>query len=105
MKGYVYVIVREDLSGPQKVVQAVHAAIEACRNYLDDEENHPSVIVLGVKNEEKLKKVEWELYERGDCHYEVFREPDRGLEMTAIATGPLYGGGREIFKRYQLLKF
>ena len=104
--GYVYVFVRNDLSYAQKAVQSAHAAVEACRWYLDEDLPHPSIIILVVKNEAKLKKVEEEIknMEGGVFHYEAFREPDMGNEMTAIATGPLYGDQRDMFKRYQLLK-
>lgn len=96
---YMYVIVRNDLSGPQKAVQSAHAAIESGRRYLKEGEEHPSVIILIVKNERKLI----ELQDKIPYDHVVFREPDIGNQVTAIATKPLVGEEREFFKRYQLL--
>jgi hypothetical protein len=50
-----YVGIRRDLSVPQQVVQSVHAALEAGWA-VGPQEEHPSVIVLGFKSEESLKK-------------------------------------------------
>ena len=98
-----YVIIRKDISPAQQVVQACHASIEACwRRHLDDLP-HPSVIVLMVKDEKKLKKLETELFNAGHIHYEVFREPNMNNEITAIATGQTEGR-LDILKRYCLLK-
>lgn len=44
---------RRDLSGPQRVVQAGHALIEAQRNFPYEGE-HPYLIMIGVKTEKKL---------------------------------------------------
>lgn len=96
---YMYVIVRNDLSPPQKAVQAAHAAIESARHFVSDGEEHPSVIILIVKNEAKLIK----LYDKIPYDCISFEEPDIGNQMTAIATRPLCGKERDFFKRYQLL--
>ena len=53
---YIYVIVRNDLSNAQKAVQSSHAVIESSRKFLPINAEHPSVIILIVKNQKKLIK-------------------------------------------------
>ena len=96
---YIYVIVRNDLSNAQKAVQSSHAVIESSRKFLPINAEHPSVIILIVKNQKKLIKIS----EHMDLEHVVFREPDIGNEMTAIASRPVMGDEREYFKKYQLL--
>lgn len=100
---YLYVIIRKDLSHAQQVVQSCHAAIEASWPRHLDDLPHPSVIVLMVKNENKLIQLEKDLYDCGEIHYEVFREPDLNNSITAIATCPVKGK-LDILKKYCLLK-
>lgn len=98
-----YVFVREDLSHPQQVVQACHAAIEAATHFsLGNLAEHPSVIVLAAKSEQKLHNVRKYLVDNGIKHAH-FYEPDIGDELTAVATEPITGERRELFKKYQLL--
>jgi len=95
-----YVFVRKDLSTAQQAVQTAHAAIESTKRwpYIGD---HPHLVVIGVKNEEKLKNV----IDKARSHGIItvgFREDD-GL-LTAVATRPIIDSGdREVFKKYQLL--
>ena len=98
--GYMYIVVRNDLTNAQKAVQSTHAGIEASREYIKKDDEHPSVIITVVKNERKLKK----LIDKLEIEYKVFKEPDIGNEITALATRPLYGEERKIFERYMLLQ-
>lgn len=100
---YVYIIVRNDLSNAQKAVQGTHVAIEVARNSMDKQQEHPSVIYVIVRNEQKLINISKELLDN-DIEIKVFREPDIDNEMTAIATVPLIGSKRDCLKRFQLLK-
>ena len=100
--GYVYVIVRNDLSVPQKAVQSCHACIEVAREYIGKEDGHPSVIICVIRDENKLKRL-IEKMDNESIVFKEFREPDIGNELTAIATSPLYGDQRKFFSRYQLL--
>ncbi len=52
-KNKIYVFVRRDLSIPQVIVQACHAAIES---QSPTQEKHPHLVLIGVKTEEKLKQ-------------------------------------------------
>lgn len=98
-----YVLVRKDLSFSQQVVQSCHASIEAALHLIPTTIEHPHVIVCGVDNEDKLKKAASKL----DClgvRFKRFHEADMQDQLTALATGPIYGDNRKIFKNYQLLK-
>lgn len=98
-----YIITRRNLGNAQKAVQSVHAAIEATRLFIKEGQEHPSVIIVEVKSEEKLKKVMEEL--DGRVNYKIFREPDRNNEITALATEPVYGDVRKLFSRFQLISW
>lgn len=99
---YMYIVTRNDLSPSQKAVQSCHAAIEATKAFGDSIQTHPSVILCVVKSEHKLKALQDKLQYAG-VDFTSFREPDIGDQLTAIASTPLAGADREIFKRYQLL--
>jgi hypothetical protein len=104
MKRYMYVAVRRDLSVPQQVVQACHASIDACWPIHQDDLEHPSVVVLGMKTEAALLKFKDYLDSVGWLHYEEFREPDRNNELTSIAVCPIIEDYKKLFKKFQLLK-
>lgn len=79
-----YVLIRQDLSRSQKIVQAVHASAE----FLLHDNNHiwynGTIICLKVKNEEELLNLEKRIKNMG-IPYSSFREPDTGNDMTALA--------------------
>jgi hypothetical protein len=102
MKSYIYVFVRNDLTAPQKAVQACHAVLEACWPFHLDDLEHPSVILLGVENEEELDRIEEDLPYY--FHYEVFREPHYGNSKTALAVYPVTEADRKWFKDFKLMK-
>jgi peptidyl-tRNA hydrolase len=97
-----YILIRNDLSNAQKAVQACHAAIESSRQFTKPTDEHPSVILCSVKNENKLLKCAKELEDLGIEHT-IFREPDIGNQATALASKPLIGKDRKAFSRFQLL--
>ena len=101
---HVYIFVRKDLSTSEQAVQSSHAAIEAAKNFgLKELPDHPHLVILGVKNEKKLDQALEYLEENGIRHY-GYREPDYDDSLTAIATEPLQGDVRKLFKKWQLLK-
>lgn len=101
---YVYVFVRSDLSHAQIVVQTSHAAIEAARQGLIPADRpHPHLVVLGVRDENKLIQIQSKL-EAAGIRFRSFIEPDIGNQLTAIATEPISGERRKFFKNYQLLQ-
>lgn len=97
--GYCYVFLRGNLSNAQKSVQAGHSLIEICQKY--SFKNHPSLIYLIVKSEEKLKRVAQELIDN-NINFSLFREPDMNNEITSIATEPIFSEKRKVLERYQL---
>lgn len=97
-----YVFVRKDLTHSQQVVQASHACIEASRVFLEPDTEHPHLVVIGVKNQNKLKKCIEHLKQLNICH-EEFIEPDIGNEITAVATVPISGDIRTHLAKYCLL--
>lgn len=83
-------------------MQSAHACIEAAKNfYLGDD--HPSVIVFGIKNEQKLKEISGILQEQG-IRIREFLEPDIDFQLTAFATEPVCESQRHLFKKYCLLR-
>jgi hypothetical protein len=96
--GHLYVVVRDDLTNAQRTVQAAHAAIEVARN--KELKHHPNLVILTARDEPSLHK----LLDTIDLPIEVFREPDRNNEVTAVAAGPLYGEDRRKFRKFKMLK-
>lgn len=96
-----YVFIRRDLPRPQQVVQACHAIIEATKQFPPPEQ-HPNVIVLGIKDEKRLASIRDELNRHGIGHI-PFHEPDMDNSLTSIATEPVDGLRRNYFRKYRLL--
>ncbi len=93
-------LVCEDLSLPQQVVQAVHAAHEAGRLLTD--KGGLSVAVCSVPNERKLHLAHARIEDSG-IRAVLFREPDLGGRATAIATEPVnHETFRNTFRKYRL---
>ena len=99
---YVYVIVRDDLTPPQKTVQSCHAIIEATRNF-NMNGTHPTVIVCAVGSEGQLYDLCDEIANKRIL-FARFYEPDIGDQLTAIATEPVTGDTRLHFRHLQLLQ-
>lgn len=91
-----YIIVRNDLPDIQKLVQSSHVAWECGKEY-----SHPSLVVVVVKNEKKLKLVMQDLTNL-KIKYKLFRDNIFNNEITAIGTEPL--DDIQYLKRFQLLK-
>lgn len=64
---------------------------------------HPSVILLGVRDEDELHRVRKHLIDRNVRHVH-FYEPDRDDELTSIACEPVFDDGRKAFKKFRLLR-
>lgn len=93
---------RSDLSAPQQVVQACHAAIEVAKSFLPTGSLHPHIVVCAVADERQLFQC-IDRFRRLEIAYRAFYEPDRGNELTAIGTEPVSGERRQVFKRYRCL--
>jgi hypothetical protein len=84
------------------VVQACHASLEAARAFLPDPDPHPFVIVCGIRDEPKLCRA-LDRLRAHEIRYRAFYEPDLDGQLTAVATEPVFGHQRHVFRQYQLL--
>jgi hypothetical protein len=87
-KPYVYVLVREDISAEQQLVQASHAALEAGFRF-ERPLQTARLIVLSVPDREALEAAADRLHRYGIDHH-MFLEPDFGMGHSALATRPLH---------------
>lgn len=95
-----YVFVREDLSIAQQIVQTSHATFEV--GAVANTVKSPNFVLIGVKSEQQLHQIKEMLYEQ-QIECKMFFEPDIN-QHTAIATVPIVGDSRKIFKKYELFK-
>ncbi len=102
MKKAIYIFVRNDLSYSQKVVQSCHAALEATRQFVNNDERY-KIVVLAAKSEPKLMSIMMEAGGKG-IKTTYFTEPDMDFQVTAVATEPLDDEQRKVFQRYKLLQ-
>jgi hypothetical protein len=100
--GYVYVISRKDIPQPHLSVQIAHAVLAATNAYGNPNITHPNLVVCVVDNEKTLDGIFNRLKEAGVkvCGW---TEEDMGRQLTAIATGILFGDERRHFRRLKLL--
>lgn len=97
-----YVVVRTDLPFPQQAVQACHAILESQKSFPDPPNSvHPYVIVCRAKSMATLNNIAHKLQQSG-IPLVYFHEPDRGGELTAIATCTVFD--RTPFRKLQLLQ-
>ena len=103
--GYVYIMVRKDLTPSQQIVQACHAAYESGLNLGEIVNDDPIfLIVLQCKDEIELKAIRTYLIKQTEKISVIsFNEPDLNNELTAIATGRLYDDKeRNIMSKFEL---
>jgi hypothetical protein len=96
---YTYLFIRKDLTSPQQIVQASHAALQAGNRFGP----HSHLVLIGVNCEEELYKAAGHL-EQHEIEFEMFHEPDDNTGHTAICTRPLAGSERRPLRRFQLMK-
>lgn len=98
-------IVRKDLPFPVQAVQTSHAVLESSNNFPDYFKNipHPYLVLTSVKSELQLLNWAKKLKDAG-IKFSLWKEPDLRNETTSLATIPVYGETRFIFKNLQLLK-
>lgn len=99
---YVYVFIRKDISFEQQLVQAAHATLELGQRFAENKDQC-SIVMIGVKNKNELLKVAEKL-KVNDIDYELFFEPDFEMGESALATRPIVGEERFLFKKYNLYK-
>ena len=94
-----YAIVRKDIPVRDQIVQIGHACLCAGKKF--EWSDTVFMVVLQVENQEKLLEAAQYL----DCHgtkYEIFFEPDDNYGYTALATEPICGEQRKLFRKYKL---
>lgn len=100
---YVYVMVREDLSREQQLVQVGHAALEAGNRFPAARGGPAHLILLVTPNQVTLEATARALLRQGIDHH-LFFEPDFGMGHSALATRPLYGAERKAMRKYPLYR-
>lgn len=98
---HVYVAVRSDLPFAHQAVQAVHAGIAVARDLIPAGIEHPSLVLVTVPDIPALLKL------RNRCDAEgidnrLFIEEDLGFTPTALATAPVNGKARKLFRELPL---
>ena len=84
-----YVLIRKNLSKSQQAVQGGHAVAEYILNNPECVWSNGTLVYLAVKDEEEL--ISWSnILKSENINYSLFREPDIGNQITAIAT--VYNG-------------
>jgi hypothetical protein len=96
-----YIFIREDLTGPQRIVQASHAAHEAGHDY-GKADGSTHIVLLGTPTQDALLKAAEHL-EKNDIPFKMFFEPDYDTGYTAIATKPLRGDERRPLRKFRTL--
>jgi hypothetical protein len=82
-------------------VQGIHASIEAARRFCIPP--HEYVVLCAVKNEAQLSRWASKLRSAG-VDFCAFHEPDLENQFTSLATEPIVGDRRRLFKSLQLVK-
>lgn len=104
MEYHAYIFVRQDLSPEQQLIQFGHVACALGKSLPDHVCPHKlNFVGIGVKNEAHLVKSSLNMDDNG-IEYVVFREPDIGDEITAVASLPVTGAQREAFRKYKTLR-
>jgi hypothetical protein len=99
----IYVLVRQDISLAQQMVQACHASAEMARQYYERTANIAHLVLLSVENEDKLLQAAERLSSQGIEHV-VFHEPDNNMGFSALASQPVSSESSRAFKKWPLWK-
>ena len=100
---YFYVLIRKDLTLPQQICQAVHAAYESGLQLADPYQITDYTVVCEVPDESALLLAQEEI-ERKGFRTVVFSEPDLEGQATALATEPILSHKRKKMGKYKLWK-
>ena len=101
MTEYMYIFVRTDIPVAYQMVQVGHATFEAGKKF--SPAIHPHFVLLPTANQEELLKLAVKL-EDNNIEFVMFHEPDNDTGYTALATKPISGDDRSMFKRYKTHK-
>ena len=98
---FVYVFVRQDISLPEQLVHAAHAAYHMGNLFHDELVGMPSLVMIGTPHPKAFDKVVRRLAENEIAHY-VWTDPDTDYGPTAIATVPLTSEQKQCLANYRL---
>lgn len=105
MNNYAYIFVRQDMSPEQQLIQFGHVCAVMGNELSPHISPHELYFVgIGVANEEALIDA-MVLMDVNGVAYSAFSEPDMDNTFTAIASSPVTGKTRNLFSKYQTLKF
>lgn len=96
-----YIFVRQDISIPQQLVQAAHAAHESGLAHSNSGKLN-SIIIFGTKDKEELESLLDRFRPQLTCY--PFYEPYKDTGLTAFATLPIPEADRHLFKGFKLWK-
>lgn len=92
---------RQDIPIAQQIVQSNHVTFEVARRLPPDQDDIPSVVVIGVPDKAALLRVITKL-ETHNIHHQAFHEPDFDMGLSAVATVPLAEEQRRVLSNYRL---
>lgn len=92
---------RQDISIPQQLVQASHAAHESGLAHSASGETN-SIIIFGTKDRPELESLLDDFSPKLECY--PFFEPYKDTGLTAFATKPIPESDRHLFKKFKLWK-
>jgi hypothetical protein len=101
---YCYIFVRQDITPEQQLIQFGHVAAKAGAKSPDKLWEYVHFVGIGVRNERELHKAAL-LMADNDIPYSTFNEGAMDDELTAVASVPVRGPTREVFKNYKTLRF
>lgn len=105
MTPYTYCFIRKDLEPHYQIIQAAHATHEIALRLGEEEKPQKTshLILFEAKDEKHLLKIKEQLETKGIFNH-IFHEPDHDTGYTAIATAPIYGEDRKMFRKYKMFK-
>jgi peptidyl-tRNA hydrolase len=93
-----YILVRRDLPFGVTLAQVAHAAAES-----NNLAGHCTVAVLGVRNENRLKKISYKLKSKEVAHVDI-REPDAPWNGQLMAVGVVPGEREDLASHFKDLQ-
>lgn len=94
-------MVRIDLTLPQQICQAVHAAYESGMRLAEPTEYVDRTVICQVPDEDGLLKAKHYIEQKG-IRTILFREPDIDNQATAMATEPMSELDRRKLSKFKL---
>lgn len=100
---YLFIFVRQDIEPEYQAVQGMHVAYKAGRVF-ESNPNETHFVLVGVPDGQALEEAD-NLLQSKNLATVIFREPDIGNLVTAIASEPMKAHRKNFLKNYKLLVF